>query len=869
MGEVWRARDVRLSRLVALKILSSGLVADRSAVERFEAEARLASGINHPHIVAVYDVGAVDGAPYIAMELVDGENLASVLKARRLAIEEVTEWGLQVAQALAAAHHAGIVHRDVKPANIFLAHGEYAKLGDFGIAKLREAALDPAATVESGASGGIVVGSPHYLSPEQARGESLDPRTDIFSFAATLYEMTTGRRAFDGSSASEVIAAVLHEEPADVRTLRPDVPPLLQAVVGKGLEKRREYRYQHMDDVVSDLRRLKRDLEAGRAYPLPLAAETRAPVPGGRAGRHAIVAAAVAAGALGTYLAGIFVDRESASRDAASVEVVRLTSGAGVERSPSWSPDGRSVAYVSDRDGHLGIWIRQVPGERAIRVSLPGVDEAQPVWSPDGERIAFVSARNRGGRLGIFLGSRPIEIYVFGQDGDLFVMPAFGGTARKLADDAYDPTWSPDGSRLAFRSVHEGEWRLYTAVLETGEITRLDGVEPRALEPAWSPDGRWIAYVGGASAATGWDIFLVPATGGKPVQLTHDRTSIALAPTWSRDGSSIIYSSNRAGPLNLWRLPIDRMTGRATGPPERLTTGIGEDIDPSVSPNGSTISYATVRTAPDIWVVDVAARQLRQLTSETTVEDFPRLSSDGRHLSFYSDRTGAEEVWVMRLSDGELTRISRQGGTQNAWFPDGRRLAFGTRTGLVIADIRDGLTRTVAEGFSVAYPAVSRDGRHVAFQGWNGTNYRLYDLEVETNRLTVIATPDGEPGNPSWSPDGGTVFFQLDQFGRRNIWSMDLASGQTRQLTQGDADDAHPDVSSDGGRLLFLRNHREIYVMPVDGTAPPDLVVGFPERSRLVEWPAWGPHDASIVFSVAEMSGDLFLLQPAGHAVPH
>lgn len=868
MGEVWRARDVRLSRLVALKILPSGLAADRSAVERFEAEARLASGINHPHIVAVYDVGAVDGAPYIAMELVDGENLASVLRSRRLANEEVTEWGLQVAQALAAAHHAGVVHRDVKPANIFIAHGEYAKLGDFGIAKLREAALDPAATVESGASGSVVVGSPHYLSPEQARGESLDPRTDIFSFAATLYEMTTGRRAFDGSSAGEVIAAVLHEEAPDVRTLRPDVPPLLQAIVCKGLEKRREYRYQHMDDVVSDLRRLKRDLESGRAYPRASPAEARAPAPDRFAARTAVLAAAVAVGAASSYLAVGLLDREGADR-AGPLELVRVTSGAGVERSPSWSPDGRSVAFVSDRDGHLGIWIRQVPGERAISVSLPGVDEAQPAWSPDGQRIAFVSARNRGGRLGIFLGSRPIEIYVFGQDGDLFVMPAFGGTARKLADDAYDPAWSPDGSRLAFRSVREGEWRLYTVVLETGEIARLDGVEPRALEPAWSPDGRWIAYVGGASAATGWDLFLVPAAGGKPVQLTHDRTSIALAPTWSRDGNSIIYSSNRAGPLNLWRLPIDRIAGRAASLPERLTTGIGEDIDASVSPDGSAISYATVRTAPDIWAVDVATRQLRQLTSETTVEDFPRLSSDGRHLSFYSDRTGAEEVWVMRLADGELTRISRQGGTQNAWFPDGRRLAFGTRTGLVIADIRDGLTRKFAESFSVAYPAVSRDGRHVAFQGWNGTNYRLYDLEIETSRLAVIPTPDGEPGNPSWSPDGRTVFFQLDQFGRRNIWSVELATGQTRQLTQGDADDAHPDVSSDGGRLLFLRNHREIYVMPVDGTAPPDLVVGFPERSRLVEWPAWGPHDASIVFSVADMSGDVFLLQPAAHAVPH
>jgi Tol biopolymer transport system component len=229
-------------------------------------------------------------------------------------------------------------------------------------------------------------------------------------------------------------------------------------------------------------------------------------------------------------------------------------------------------------------------------------------------------------------------------------------------------------------------------------------------------------------------------------------------------------------------------------------------------------------------------------------------------LSFYSDRTGVEEVWMMQLATRELTRVSRNGGNQNAWSPDGQHVVYGTSKGLHRVDVNSGDVQTLAPNLGAAYPAFSRDGRRIAFQGWNGREYRLYQVPVNGGDPQVISTPVGEPGNPSWSPDGSTMYFQLDQFGRRNIWSVHLTTGQPRQLTQGDQDDAHPDASSDGRRLLFLRHHTDLYVMPADGTGAPELLFGAREHNQLVEWPAWGPHDATVVFSLAQMTGDLFLL---------
>ena len=490
-------------------------------------------------------------------------------------------------------------------------------------------------------------------------------------------------------------------------------------------------------------------------------------------------------------------------------------------------------------------------------------DEAQPALSPDGSTLVFVSTRNHGGRFGIFLGARPIEFYLYGQNADLFVMPALGGTVRKLADFAYDPSWPPDGRSIVFRSIRDGTWRLWTVSLEAGVIAPIEGVEARAIGPAWSPDGRWIAYVGSTNAATGWDLYVIPRGGGEPTQITHDRATIALRPAWSPDGGSIIFPTNRGGgPLNLWRVPFRADDPSAAGPPERVTTGIGEDVSPSLSAVRQRLAYATVHTTPDLWMVAVEDGTLTQLTSETSAEDYPRISPDGRKLMFYSDRSGREEVWTQDLETGELTQLSRGGGSQNAWSPDGTQVAFGMPGGgLQILDLTADTRHTIVPEILAAYPAFSPDGTRVAFQGWTSdAGYRLYSAAIDGAGTTLIPTPEGSPGNASWAPDGNAIYYQLDDsLSRRNIWMVDLESGESHQVTSGNVDDAHPAVTRDGELLLFLRNHQEIYVMPTAG-GPERLVHSYSGYNQLIELPSWSHDDTSILFSLARRTGDIFAI---------
>jgi len=845
MAVVYLAHDVKHQRKVALKVLRPELAAVLGT-ERFLNEIRVTANLHHPNILPLFDSGAAGEFLYYVMPYVGGETLRAKLnRERQLTVDEALAVTTDIAAALDYAHREGVIHRDIKPENVLFHEGRALVL-DFGIALAVTAAGGERLTET-----GLSLGTPAYMSPEQATGDrNIDARSDVYSLACVLFEMLAGDPPFSGSNIQAVIAQVLTEKPPRVRIRRDTVPVHVEAALDRALSKVPADRYESPREFVQAL-----------SVPGPVAPSAVSVWPR-RLGVMALGATLVAIG-------WTLVSRSAGPIPQLS-ETIHVTYLPGLESDPTWAPDGQSIVYTSSDGGHLGLWMRQIAGGQAHRIGLEGVDEAQAAFSPDGSRIAFVSSRNTTGRLGLFRGGREMESFAYGANGDLMVMPAYGGTAVKVADDAYDPSWSSDGQRIAFRSARNGNWRLYTVTVGDQEVEMVEGVEPRVVGLSWSPDGEWIAYTAGESTASGWDLYVVPAGGGSPVQLTFDSATVALRPSWSPAGDWIAFSSTRGGSLNVWAVPFESDPPGLAGPPEPLTRGIGEDVGVAVAPFGTAVAYATLHTAPDVWMLDTASGALSQLTSETTTEDYPRVSPDGSRLLFFSNRGGQEQLWVQDLATGGLEQVSRGNARQSAWSPDGNSVAYGTDHGLFVQDLMTGEVMVVRPDLLASGPVFSPDGREVAFHGRlqqkSGDLYfpvrrsQLYRFDVEdVNTLRLIPTPEGDPSDPSWGAEGETIFFGVDRPGGVSLWVVDLPTAELRQIPTQVADARHATVSPDGLSILFVHEHRDLYVMPVSGGIPRLLHASI-EPNRTIDFPSW-TSDGRIVFSRRDKSGDLYLLQ--------
>ena len=833
MGQVYAAHDTRLDREVALKILPPELAGDRERRTRFTREAKAIAALNHPNIVTVYAVEEAGDRHFITMELVRGRTLAELLPQNGFALGKFLEIAIPLTDALAAAHQAGITHRDVKPANVMVTDNGRVKVLDFGLAKTRpDAPGGETPTISLLTEIGHVAGTPAYMSPEQAEGKTVDARSDLFSLGIVFYEMLTAQRPFVGDSTTAILSSILSATPRPLVDLKPDAPRRLAGLVHRCLEKNLLDRYQSAIDLRHDLEDIRRDTQSDDAA---LAAPARL---GSRRGFRlawALGGAVALAGTGSLWLLGSGPVEEPSTVPRFQ-NTVQVTSSPSLDSYPTWSPDGQRVAYQSSDLGHqteneFDIWVAQVGSGEPINLTKnSGVDDRRPSWSPDGREIAFFS--NRDGGWGVY------------------AMPAIGGSARKLLTlpasftpaSSNTPRWSRDGTTL-FVAANEGTRNFVITVslgsLDSTRVMLPQHESPRCWDLDVRPDGGRFAYLeaGGGNPEVS-RLWTIAASGGEGISLTDGR-SMVWSPTWSADGTKIFYVSNRGGTMDLWQQEVAG-DGRPVGEPIVITQGVGmtsavfspdgtrlayarggtfssvwrvpilsdraarwsdatrltserafiEFID--VSPDGKQLAVSSNRRGNrDLWVLPVAGGEMTPLTTDPTPDWNPRWSPDGREMLFYALRSGNRDIWVMPAGGGQARQLTSQPEIEwyATWSPDGRDIAYqkqtaGSGSEIWIVKAMGGQPRLMSEAVQQGgQPAWSPDGEWLVFRDGRSL------VRVNSSggpRLPLTIPPTHSPNVPRFSADGQSIYYSINSGAREDhgIWSVSLRDGRLRQLTK-------------------------------------------------------------------------------------